>query len=133
MIPFQVTTEEFSLAFTLLWIFASIGCFQASSGRKFLGMNPSTYLSFLVPGLLLANGIGHLIQFLLIKDYVPGIISTVLILFPYSFFTVKFLITEKLLTFKRFLVYLIVGFVIQVPLALAAHYLSKLLFSLFFN
>ncbi len=133
IIPFRVTTVEFALAFTLLWILASIGCFKAFAGRNFFRMKPTTYLSFLVPGILLANGIGHLFQFIFFKDYVPGIITTIFIIFPYSFLTVKFLITERLLTLKRFLRYLILGFVLQIPLALVAHFISKLTFTLLFN
>lgn len=133
IIPFRVTTVEFAFAFTILWILASIGCFKAFVGRKFLGMNPNTYLSFLVPGILLANGIGHLLQFIFFKDYVPGIITSTFIIFPYSFFTAKFLITERLLTLKRFLIYLILGFILQGPLALVAHYLSKLTFKMLFS
>ena len=112
MIPFQVTSGEFAFAFTLLWILASIGCFQAYTGRTFLGMKPTTYLSFLVPGILFANGIGHLFQFIFFKGYVPGIITTILIIFPYTFLTAKFLIMEKILTFKKFLLYLKIGCVL---------------------
>lgn len=133
IIPFQVKTVEFALAFTLLWILASVGCFKTFAGRKFLKMKPTTYLSFLVPGILLANGIGHLFQFIFFKDYVPGIITTIIIIFPYSFLTVKFLITKKVLTLNRFLSYLILGFVLQVPLALVAHFISKLTFTLLFR
>ncbi|MFS0862038.1 HXXEE domain-containing protein [Fredinandcohnia sp. 179-A 10B2 NHS] len=131
-IPFRVTGAEFAFAFTLLLIFASIGCFKAFSGRKFLRMEPTTYLSFLVPGILLANGIGHVLQFIFFKDYVPGIITTILIIFPYSFLTVKFLITERILTVKKFLSFLLIGFVLQAPLALIAHFISKLTFSFLF-
>lgn len=133
IIPFQVTKVEFALAFTLLWVLASVGCFKALSGRIFLKMKPTTYLSFLVPGILLANGIGHLFQFIFLKDYVPGLITTIFIIFPYSFLTLKFLLTEKVLTLKKFLSYLILGFVLQVPLALVAHFISKLTIALLFR
>ncbi|WP_256989270.1 HXXEE domain-containing protein [Bacillus sp. EB106-08-02-XG196] len=133
IIPFQVTTGEFALAFTMLWILASIGCFKAYAGRSFFRMHPTTYLAFLVPGILLANGIGHLFQWIFFKDYVPGIVTTVFIIFPYFFLTMKSLITEKLLTFKRFLSYFIVGFILQAPLALVAHFISKLTFTVLFS
>jgi hypothetical protein len=130
MIPIRVTAAEFALAFTLLWILASIGCFYAFAGKRFLRMKPTTYLTFLVPGVLLANGFAHIFQFIFFKDYVPGIISTVIVIFPYSLFTLKFLITERLVTVKVFLCYLLAGFVIQAPLALVAHFISKLTFVL---
>jgi Protein of unknown function with HXXEE motif len=131
VIPFQVTSGEFTLAFTLLWILASLGCFKAYTGRNFFRMKPITYLSFLVPGILLANGIGHLLQLIYFKDYVPGIFTTILIIFPYSFLTARFLITERLLSLKRFQFYLLLGFVLQAPLALIVHFISKLIFTFF--
>lgn len=127
ILPFSVTTLEFAFAFTLLWIFASIGCYKAFLGKRFIGMKPTTFLAFLVPGILLANGIGHLLQFYFIKDYVPGIITSILILIPYSFFTAKFLISERLITKIRLLSFLILGFIAQAPLALTALYASKII------
>ena len=127
IIPFSVTTLEFSFAFTLLWIFASIGCYKVFLGNRFIGMKPTTFLAFLVPGILLANGIGHLLQFFFFKDYVPGIITSILILIPYSFFTAKFLISERVITQIRLLSYLILGFITQAPLAIMALYISKIL------
>ncbi|SDH99307.1 hypothetical protein SAMN05216352_10419 [Alteribacillus bidgolensis] len=55
IIPIHVTAIEFAFAFTLLWVFASTGCVIAFKDRKFLGMKPATFLSFLVPGILLAK------------------------------------------------------------------------------
>lgn len=127
IIPFSVTALEFSFAFTLLWIFASIGCYKAFFGNRFIGMNPTTFLAFLVPGILFANGIGHLLQFFFFSDYVPGLITSILILIPYSFFTAKFLITERVITKISLLSYLILGFIAQAPLALMALYISKTL------
>ncbi|UGB28779.1 HXXEE domain-containing protein [Metabacillus sp. B2-18] len=127
IIPFNVTALEFSFAFTLLWILASIGCFRAFIGKRFIGMKPTSFLAFLVPGILLANGIGHLLQFIFFKDYVPGIVTSFIILYPYSFFTAKFLITERVITKKRLLNYLVLGFIIQVPLAFMALYISTLI------
>ncbi len=94
-------------------------------------MNPTTYLAFLVPGILLANGIGHFLQFIFFKEYVPGIITSIFILYPYSFFTAKVLITERLMTKKRLLSYFLIEFVLQAPLALIALFISKRILSLF--
>lgn len=131
IIPFRVTTGEFTLAFTLLWIIASIGCIKAFAGKPFLKIKPATYLSFLVPGILLANGIGHLVQLIVFKGYVPGIITTLMIIFPYALFALKFLFSERLLTLKRFLRYFSLGFVLQAPFALIAHIVSHFILAFF--
>ncbi|MDR4889859.1 HXXEE domain-containing protein [Fredinandcohnia sp. QZ13] len=125
IIPFHVTTLEFAVAFSLLWVIASIGCYQTSRERRFLGMKPVTYLSFLVPGIILANAIGHVLQFLYFKDYVPGMITSILILIPYSFVTARFLIMNGKVTVKKLVTYFLIGFVVQGPLALLAHIFSS--------
>nr|WP_269719490.1 HXXEE domain-containing protein [Bacillus timonensis] len=125
IIPFRVTTLEFTVAFLLLWVLASVGCYQAFQGRKFLGMKPGTYLSFLVPGVILANAVGHILPCLIFKEYVPGIITSIFILVPYSFFTARFLITMGEVTVKKQITYFVIGFAAQMPLAFLAHIVSS--------
>lgn len=125
LVPFRVTALEFAVAFSLLWILATVGCFQTYRDRQFLGMKPATYLAFLVPGIILANAIGHVLQFIFFKDYVPGLITSIFILIPYSFFTARFLITTEEVTVKKLVAYFIIGFVAQGPLALLAHIVSS--------
>ena len=62
VVPFQINTKEFTLAFLLLFIIAVVGCYFASQQKRFLGMTHTTFFSFLVPGILLANGAGHLLS-----------------------------------------------------------------------
>nr|WP_245917876.1 HXXEE domain-containing protein [Alteribacillus bidgolensis] len=68
-----------------------------------------------------------MLQFIFFKEYVPGIITSILLIFPYSYLTVKFLLAENVLTIKKFLQFLFMGFVLQAPLALLAHFISQLL------
>ncbi|WP_449537726.1 HXXEE domain-containing protein [Ferdinandcohnia sp. Marseille-Q9671] len=127
-IPFRVST--LGVAFSFLWILATIGCYQTVLGKKFLGMKPTTYLSFLVPGIISANGVGHIIQFFVFREYVPGIITTIVVLLPYSFFAGKYLLHTRQITVRKLGAFFLLGFVFQVPLALAAHFLSKLILTL---
>lgn len=126
-IPVQITTLEFTLAFLLLWAVAVIGCYFASKQKRFLGMEATTFFSFLVLGILLANGIGHLFQLFFFREYVPGIITSILIIYPYSFLALKYLLKEQVLTVKRFLIFLVLGFILQAPLAASALLISKVL------
>ncbi|MGG3738811.1 HXXEE domain-containing protein [Aeribacillus pallidus] len=125
VVPIKVTTLEFTLAFLLLWILTFIGCYKASKNKRFLGLEPKTFFSFLVPGIFLANGIGHLIQLILFQSYVPGIITSIVIIYPYSFITLKYLIHEQLLTVRKFHLFLCLGFILQAPIALLAHIIVK--------
>lgn len=126
-IPLKVTTEEFLLAFLLLWLVAIIGCFQASKQRKFLGLSGRTFFSFLVIGIFLANGIGHLFQFFYFRGYVPGVITAIVIIIPYSLLTLTFLLKEYDLTVKQFCFFLLVGAIIQGPVAISAIFISKII------
>ncbi|MGJ7922837.1 HXXEE domain-containing protein [Neobacillus sp. LXY-4] len=128
VIPIKITAIEFTVAFIMLWLIAFFGCFQSAKQRPFLGMRPITFFSFLVPGILLANGIGHVFQFIFFQSYVPGVFTSVIIIFPYSFVSLKFLLKEELLTIKRFWIFLLVGFISQGPLAASALLISKVMF-----
>ncbi|WCN39733.1 HXXEE domain-containing protein [Aneurinibacillus uraniidurans] len=127
MIPFRITTAQFTCAFILLWILTLFGCYQTLHQKRFLGMSAITFFSFLVPGIFLANGIGHLLQFIFFQSYVPGVVTSVLIIYPYSFFTLRYLLRKNLLTLKKFLLFLFLGFILQAPFALLALLIAKVL------
>ena len=127
VIPFQINTKEFTLAFLLLFIIAVVGCYFASKQKRFLGMTYTTFFSFLVPGILLANGVGHLLQFIFFKGYVPGVITSIVIIFPYSIITLHYLLKEHILTKRRFLFLFIIGFTLQAPLAGLALLTAKII------
>ncbi|MFX3623226.1 MAG: HXXEE domain-containing protein [Ectobacillus sp.] len=127
LIPFRVTTAQFTFAFALLWIVAFIGCYQASKQRTFLGMDGTAFFSFLVPGILLANGIGHLLQAIFFRGYVPGILTSIFIIYPYAFLTLYYLLKNGVLTMRRFLFFFVLGFILQGPIAFAALLIAKLL------
>lgn len=90
-------------------------------------MEPITFF-ILSPGLFLANGVSHLFQFIILKDYVPGIITSIIVIYPYSILTLRYLLKEKLITMKKFIGILFLGFILQVPFALLSHWFAKLLF-----
>jgi hypothetical protein len=125
-IPLSVTTLQFTIAFGILFIISSAGCYQAMKGKKFLGMSPVAFFTFLVPGLLLANGVSHIFQAIYFQSYTPGVITTVCNIFPYSFFALKALRAEKLVSWKKLSAIFLIAFVAQGPLAFAAILISKL-------
>lgn len=127
IIPFHVTTLQFTIAFLLLWALAFIGCVQAVRNRPFLGMKPDTFFALLVPGIFFANGVGHLLQFLFFRSYVPGLITAIFIIYPYSLFALRQLLREGVLTVKKFLLFFCLGFLLQGPFAAAALFLAGLL------
>jgi hypothetical protein len=129
LIPVKVTSSQFAAAFGILWVVASIGCIRAFQSKNYLGMKPVSFFSLLFPGILLANGIGHVLQFVFFLEYVPGLLTSVLIIFPYSFIALKYLLEEDLITAKKFFFQLALGFILQGPLAFAALFISKVALS----
>jgi hypothetical protein len=130
-IPIRLTSEEFTVAFLLLWVTASFGCYQTSRNRPFLRMKPKMFFSFLVPGILLANGLAHIVQLLIFHSYVPGSITSFIIIFPYSFYALYFLVVkDQALTIKKFFIFLAIGFILQAPVALLAILIAKVIFYL---
>jgi Protein of unknown function with HXXEE motif len=125
-IPFSITTIEFTVAFLVLYMISVFGCYRALQNKSFLGMSPTQYFIVLVPGFLLANAIGHVLQAIYFRSYVPGVITTFVVVFPYCFVSLRFLLKHNLLSKTKFLVIFLVTFIFQAPLALMALLLGKL-------
>ncbi|MGF9975894.1 HXXEE domain-containing protein [Viridibacillus arvi] len=124
-LPFSVSTEEFIIAFILLWIIVVIGCVTAANNKRFIGILPIKFFALLVAGVFLANGIGHVVQSVIFKKYVPGVITAVVILIPFCLLCIRKLILENLITPNQVGVYLLVGFLLQTPFALISLLIAK--------
>jgi hypothetical protein len=88
----------------------------------------SIFFSLLVSGIFLGNGIGHILQFIFFRSYVPGIISTILILLPFYFISIKYLYEEQLITISKLLNFLLLGGILQTPFALVSILVAKAVF-----
>ncbi|HZG60093.1 MAG TPA: HXXEE domain-containing protein [Anoxybacillus sp.] len=126
-IPFSVTTIEFTVAFLVLYIISVFGCYRVLRNKSFLGMSPAQYFIVLVPGFLFANGVGHVLQFIYFRSYVPGIYTTLVVIFPYCFFSLRFLFKHKILSKTKFLFIFLSAFILQAPLAFIALLLGEIL------
>jgi hypothetical protein len=126
-IPFSITTLEFTVAFVFLFIISTVGCYRGLKNKKFIGMLPTQFFIVLVPGFLLANGVGHVLQFIYFRSYVPGIYTTLVIIFPYCFFSLRFLFKHKILSKTKFLFIFLSAFILQAPLAFIALLLGEIL------
>ncbi|KQL35337.1 hypothetical protein AN959_10430 [Psychrobacillus sp. FJAT-21963] len=125
VLPFKVTTVEFILAFSILWLIVFIGCMFAATNKDFIGLGPIQYFSILVAGIFLANGIGHILQSIFFQKYVPGVITSIFILVPFCLFSIKKLLLVNLITCKQILIYLALGFILQTPFAMGSIMFAK--------
>lgn len=130
-LPFTISALEFTIAFVFLWMLVTVGCLYAVKGRSFLWIKPLPFFSFLVAGVFLANGIGHVLQAIVFQKYVPGVITAVVLLIPYCILAVKKLYNKKVLSMKQIAVYLLLGFIVQTPAALLALLVGKSVVALF--
>lgn len=127
LIPYKVTTMEFALAFFFLLIIVLGGCIQGVRDRTFFRIDPVTFFSLLITGVFWANGISHVLQLFFFRSYVPGVITTILILIPYCMISIRFLMKERLMSKNKLAFFLLLGFILQTPFALAAILIAKIL------
>lgn len=116
-LPFQVTKEEFTFAFSLLWVIVTGGCLVTAANKRFLGMAPSSFLMLMVGGIFLANGIGHVLQGIFFQRYVPGLITAVILLIPFCVYSIRVLLLTKMMKRKQIPLYIMLGFILQTPFA----------------
>ena len=122
---FALSRKEFTAAFLLLWLIVLVGCLVAFVGKRFLWMKPTIFFAWLVAGVFLANGIGHVLQAIYFWSYVPGLLTAVFLLLPFCLFSIVVLYRQGVLTKKQIPLYLLVGFVLQTPFALIALLVGK--------
>ncbi|MEL3970720.1 HXXEE domain-containing protein [Rossellomorea oryzaecorticis] len=117
------TFESVALAMLLLTITVGVVIYFEYKFR-----NRVTYvLSLLSVCLLLVNGIVHLVQFLIFKQYVPGLISACFLLIPFLSYIFYGLFKSERLTKKQILVYLTISLVAMNPIIILFLLVSKLM------
>ncbi|OAT81013.1 hypothetical protein A6P54_13550 [Bacillus sp. MKU004] len=77
--------------------------------------------------LLLVNGIVHVVQFLIFKQYVPGLVSACILLIPFLSYLLYRLIKTGRLSKKQIAVYLTISLVAMNPIIILFLLVSKLM------
>jgi hypothetical protein len=109
----QLTTLNFAISVGFLFILLVIvAVYALIKGQTPVAIRLFTFCV----GLLLLNAITHLVQMFILRSYIPGIITSVLLLFPYTILTLMFLFKYRLITRKQLAVWLAAGAVVTVPL-----------------
>lgn len=126
-VPIEITSLQFTLAFILLWIIVTWACISAANQKRFLGMNPITTFSFIL-AIFLVNGIGHVLQSVIFRKYVPGVVTAVVLLIPFCLYCLKRLQDEQLITKKDITKHLLIGAILITPTILMALLIGKFIF-----
>lgn len=125
--PIEITTLQFTIAFILLWIVVTWACINAANQKNFFGMNPITTFALII-AIFLVNGIGHILQSIILWKYVPGVITAVVLLIPFCLYCLKRLQDEQSITKKEFTKLLLVGAILITPTILVALLIGKFIF-----
>ena len=113
----DLTTEQFALAVVCLlagYLAAAWhGMRAVHSGRR-----PLPFL--IVSGMFVGNGVTHVMQALYFREYVPGVVTAVLISLPYGLILMTILSQSRITSRATFALLVLLGIGLQLPVTLLA-------------
>ena len=112
-----ITTTQLAVGVIVLFLGIAIAAWHGAS-RAREGRLSMPFL--VVAGALVGNGVGHVLQAVYMRDYVPGLVTAVLLSIPYGIGLARALDAAGLAPMRRTLLACALGLVVQVPLALGA-------------
>lgn len=118
----QATDLQFTVSVVILTVLVFLITYMAVKHPKGNWMN----LFMVVASLIFINAIIHIIQALIFRSYVPGLITGLLIL-PYSLILFHRIFQEKLINKSSMALILLMGLILQIPIIIAALSIGKIL------
>ncbi|MDQ0233497.1 HXXEE domain-containing protein [Metabacillus malikii] len=85
------------------------------------------YLSILCCGLLFINSLSHIGQFIVLKEYVPGFITALLLMMPFTLYVLILYVTNGFISIKRLFIILAISIVTMGPLIILFLVISRIL------
>jgi hypothetical protein len=120
----QSTDLQFAVSVTILTIIVVlITYFAVKNPQKGKLMD----LFVLILLLIFVNAFIHLIQALLFISYVPGLITGLLLIVPYSLILICRIFQEELINKAGFILMLLLALILQIPLIITALWIGKML------
>jgi hypothetical protein len=120
----QSTDLQFLVSVAILTLIVVLITYLASKNPS---KGKSMNLFILVLLLILVNAIIHLIQALIFRSYVPGLITGLLLIVPYSLILFHRIFQEELISKIRFILMLFLGLILQIPIIITTLGIGKLL------
>ncbi|MDQ0177576.1 HXXEE domain-containing protein [Bacillus chungangensis] len=114
--------ETLAFAMILLTLAGAVIIFFAYRKQS----NITFHLMILCNSLLFINSLTHLGQFFLFRKYVPGLLSAVILMMPFTFYTLFLYIKNKSITPKMAAVYLGISVLAMGPIIIIFLVISKL-------
>ncbi len=111
------TSAEFALPVCLIFLLTTVS--------SFLAAKYDCYGFFLLASTtFFLHGFMHLGQALVLRRYVPAVVTSVLIVLPYGVILFPRLISTGIVTWSGLLLYALAGGIVLVPFILGIHWLS---------
>lgn len=120
----DLTTAEFLVAVIFIFALTILVSYIGSRGK---GNQVNLFIFLVGISILLINSITHVAQALIFYSYVPGLVTAIILVLPYTIYTLnKFRLDYQL--DRRHLVFLLMaGLLLQMPLVVIALTIGKLL------
>jgi len=115
------TTRQFALPIGLIFILTCVSSLLAAQYGKYA-------LFLMAASLFFMHGFMHIGQALLMRKYIPALITSVLIVLPYGMILFWNLLASRITTLSGLLIYCGLGIIIAVPFILVMHAIGEALF-----
>ncbi|MCX7710757.1 MAG: HXXEE domain-containing protein [Clostridia bacterium] len=120
----QINTAQFAMAVLLLFV---IGLLVAGLTTRY-GVESTYFKAYIfVAVLLLVNAITHVLQAVVFRGYIPGVVTTIIPLLPFTVYAVFRLIREGYLSTGMLMKLSAIAFILQGVLTVGAKILGKLI------
>jgi hypothetical protein len=115
------STAQFSFPVLLI--------FSLTALASFLAVEYASYGLFLMAsGAFFLHGFMHIGQAVVLRRYVPAVITSTVIVIPYGIILYRRLLGEGIVTVSALLIYLLLGIVLILPLILIMHKAGEFLY-----
>lgn len=120
---FSMTTAQFAAAVIVIFLFVSAATVSAIQ-YLYNGTSWNLYFFIAVTLVFFIHAFTHIGQTIIFRSIVPGTITSVIIIIPYSILLYRSLLIEEIVTWKMILISLPFG-VLFFPIVLTAHWIGK--------
>lgn len=113
-------SEDTSTAILLIFLVTVVSTYVAAQWGHYEAL-------LLTSGMFFVHGFGHFGQALLLRKYVPGVVTSAVIIMPFGAIFFPPLIAAGIVDGPTLLIYFVMGAVVMVPFILGMHMLGGLL------
>lgn len=120
---FSMSTAQFSVSVALIFIIVSSSAFLASQYMN-KGVFGGIYLFIICTMVFFLHAFTHIGQSILFRCVTPGVITSIIIILPYSFLLYRTLLANQIITLNTIFICLPFVFIFF-PVVLTAHWIGK--------